>query len=144
MRPGAHGHKIDHHHKFSHLDLAEVPALSGKKAPVLHVPCAFLALFKLHKTEHTRPAEALAPELPRAGMQVALDAGYKVLWSDMDTAWLKNFFELAPHDRDVVLVDDSEEENEQISDNTCTGAEPLHTAAALSILLCNLPPCIYG
>ena len=56
-----------------------------------------------------------------AGMQVALDAGYKVLWSDMDTAWLKNFFELAPHDRDVVLVDDSEEENEQISDNTCTG-----------------------
>lgn len=59
---------------------------------------------------------------PSAALQVALDAGYKVLWSDMDTAWLKNFFELAPHDRDVVLVDDSEEENEQISDNTCTGA----------------------
>ena len=42
----------------------------------------------------------------------------------MDTAWLKNFFSLAPLDRDVVLVDDSEEENEQISDNTCTGAPP--------------------
>ena len=54
-------------------------------------------------------------------MQVVLDAGYKALWSDMDTAWLKNFFELAPTDRDVVLVDDSEEEDEQTSDNTCTG-----------------------
>jgi hypothetical protein len=54
-------------------------------------------------------------------MQVVLDAGYRALWSDMDTAWLKNFFELAPSDRDVVLVDDSEEEDEQISDNTCTG-----------------------
>ncbi len=54
-------------------------------------------------------------------LQVVLEAGYRVLWSDMDTAWLKNFFELAPHDRDVVLVDDSEEENEQISENTCTG-----------------------
>ena len=52
---------------------------------------------------------------------MVLEAGYRVLWSDMDTAWLKNFFELAPHDRDVVLVDDSEEENEQISENTCTG-----------------------
>ena len=52
---------------------------------------------------------------------MVLDAGYRVLWSDMDTAWLKNFFELAPSDRDVVLVDDSEEEDEQISDNTCTG-----------------------
>ena len=54
-------------------------------------------------------------------LQVVLEAGFRVLWSDMDTAWLKNFFQLAPHDRDVVLVDDSEEENEQISENTCTG-----------------------
>ena len=66
-------------------------------------------------------------------VQVALDAGFRVVWSDMDTAWLKNFSELAPHDRDVVLADDSEEE-EQTSENTCTGA------AACS----PLPPAIHA
>ena len=72
-------------------------------------------------------------------MQVVLDAGYKALWSDMDTAWLKNFFELAPADRDVVLVDDSEEENEQTSDNTCTGT-PLSPCMSLSSPLPRWPP----
>ena len=54
----------------------------------------------------------------------------------MDTAWLTNFLELAPSDRDVVLVDDSEEENEEVSDNTCTGmhlSKPiLHAASMVS------------
>ncbi len=47
-------------------------------------------------------------------MQLVLDLGYEVLWSDMDAVWLKDFFHLAPQGLDYVGVDDSEVENEQV------------------------------
>ncbi|CAL5224029.1 g6649 [Coccomyxa viridis] len=56
-----------------------------------------------------------------AYLQVVLRAGFNVLWSDMDTAWLTNFLDLAPSSRDVVMVDDSMEEHEENSGNICTG-----------------------
>lgn len=47
-------------------------------------------------------------------LQLVLDLGYEVLWSDMDAVWLKDFFSLAPQGLDYVGVDDSEIENEQV------------------------------
>lgn len=47
-------------------------------------------------------------------LQLVLDLGYEVLWSDMDSVWLKDFFSLAPQGLDYVGVDDSEVENEQV------------------------------
>ncbi|BDA50156.1 probable UDP-D-xylose:L-fucose alpha-1,3-D-xylosyltransferase [Coccomyxa sp. Obi] len=54
-------------------------------------------------------------------LQLVLDLGYEVLWSDMDAVWLKDFFHLAPQGLDYVGVDDSEVENEQETHNACTG-----------------------
>ena len=47
--------------------------------------------------------------------QVMLGLDYEVVWSDMDSAWLQNFFDLLPSGLDYVGVDDSEIENEQAS-----------------------------
>lgn len=44
-----------------------------------------------------------------------LGLDYEVVWSDMDSAWLQNFFDLLPSGLDYVGVDDSEIENEQAS-----------------------------
>jgi len=54
-------------------------------------------------------------------LQAVLDLGYSVIWSDMDSVWLRDFQKLAPSSLDVVLVDDSEAEEERLSDNTGTG-----------------------
>ena len=54
-------------------------------------------------------------------LQAVLDLGYSVIWSDMDSVWLRDFQRLAPSSLDVVLVDDSEAEEERLSDNTGTG-----------------------
>ncbi|CAL5224088.1 g6714 [Coccomyxa viridis] len=54
-------------------------------------------------------------------LQAVLDLGYSVIWSDMDAVWLRDFHTLAPSRLDVVLVDDSESEEERRSDNTGTG-----------------------
>ncbi|CAL8465666.1 g5202 [Coccomyxa elongata] len=54
-------------------------------------------------------------------LEMVLDLGYEVLWSDMDTAWLQPFFQLAPAGLDYVGVDDSDAENEQETDNASTG-----------------------
>ena len=54
-------------------------------------------------------------------LQAVLDLGYSVIWSDMDAVWLRDFQTLAPSRLDVVLVDDSESEEERRSDNTGTG-----------------------
>ena len=54
-------------------------------------------------------------------LQAVLDLGYSVIWSDMDSVWLRDFQKLAPSKLDVVLVDDSEAEEERLSDNTGTG-----------------------
>jgi hypothetical protein len=40
--------------------------------------------------------------------------GYEVVWSDMDSVWLQNFFEVMPRGLDYVGIDDSLEENEQV------------------------------
>lgn len=53
--------------------------------------------------------------------------GYSVIWSDLDTAWLRDFQKLAPNRLDVVLVDDSEAEEERRSDNTGTGMSQFST-----------------
>ena len=54
-------------------------------------------------------------------LQAVLDLGYSVIWSDMDAVWLRDFQKLAPSGLDVVLVDDSEADEERRSDNTGTG-----------------------
>ncbi len=66
-------------------------------------------------------------------LQMVLDLGYEVLWSDMDAVWLKNFFSLAPQGLDYVGVDDSETENEQVTPplHYC----PLHATICIQDLL---------
>ncbi|CAL5221951.1 g4228 [Coccomyxa viridis] len=54
-------------------------------------------------------------------LQAVLNLGYSVIWSDMDAVWLRDFRKLAPAMLDLVLVDDSEAEEERRSDNTGTG-----------------------
>ena len=54
-------------------------------------------------------------------LQAVLNLGYSVIWSDLDAVWLRDFQKLAPKRLDVVLVDDSEAEEERRSDNTGTG-----------------------
>ena len=44
-----------------------------------------------------------------------------MIWSDLDAVWLRDFQTLAPSKLDVVLVDDSEAEEERCSENTGTG-----------------------
>ena len=66
--------------------------------------------------------------------QAVLNLGYSVIWSDMDAVWLRDFRKLAPAMLDLVLVDDSEAEEERRSDNTGTGKRPsllLDPAAAI-------------
>ena len=60
-------------------------------------------------------------------MQAVLNLGYSVIYSDLDAAWLRDFQKLAPKRLDVVLVDDSEVEEERRSDNTGTGMPQLST-----------------
>ena len=62
--------------------------------------------------------------VPALALQAVLDLGYSVIWSDMDAVWLRDFQKLAPSSLDVVLVDDSEAEEERRSDNTGTGKSP--------------------
>ena len=47
-------------------------------------------------------------------IQIVLRLGYNVVWSDMDTVWLKNFLDLTPRGQDYVGVDDSVEGDEQV------------------------------
>ena len=49
-----------------------------------------------------------------------------MIWSDLDAVWLRDFQKLAPRGLEVVLVDDSEAEEERHSDNTGTGMQPPH------------------
>ena len=72
-------------------------------------------------------------------MQVILDAGYNILWSDMDSAWLTNFMKLAPSNRNVVLVDDSMGEDEQNSENICTGMTYSNTSCMEQAVFCVSP-----
>lgn len=58
-------------------------------------------------------------------VQAVLDLGYSVIWSDLDSVWLRDFQALAPKSLDVVLVDDSDSEEERRSDNTGTGKAAL-------------------
>ena len=58
--------------------------------------------------------------------QAVLDLGFSVIWSDLDAVWLRDFQKLAPRGLDVVLVDDSEVEEERRSDNTGTGMQLPH------------------
>jgi hypothetical protein len=60
------------------------------------------------------------------GAQAVLDLGFSVIWSDLDAVWLRDFQKLAPRGLEVVLVDDSEAEEERHSDNTGTGMQPPH------------------
>ncbi len=53
--------------------------------------------------------------------QAVLDLGFSVVWSDLDAGWLRDFQKLAPRGLEVVLVDDSDTEEERQSDNTGTG-----------------------
>ncbi|CAK0732131.1 hypothetical protein CVIRNUC_000089 [Coccomyxa viridis] len=67
-------------------------------------------------------------------LQAVLNLGYSVIYSDLDAAWLRDFQKLAPKRLDVVLVDDSEAEEERRSDNTGTGLmrfNPTEKAKAL-------------
>ena len=60
------------------------------------------------------------------GAQAVLDLGFSVTWSDLDAVWLRDFQKLAPRGLEVVLVDDSEAEEERHSDNTGTGMQLPH------------------
>ena len=51
-------------------------------------------------------------------MQLVLRLGYEVVWSAMDTVWLKDFLHLAPRGLDYVGVDDSVDEDKQVHLNS--------------------------